>query len=218
MKNTALLATIFLILAGTGCFDFHHGGVKGSGIEATETRQVGPFTGIDLTGSPDVTLKIGSPQSVKVTADDNIVGLIKTVVRGSTLVIKSERNYSSRTGVRVDITVERIDDLQITGSGDMTASGLETDSLTVQVTGSGDLACSGTAGEVEATVTGSGSIDLKNLEAQTGSATLTGSGDIDIKVLQSFDGSVMGSGDIRYFGNPQDVSTNVTGSGDIIAR
>ena len=49
MKKTAAAATIFLILAGTGCIDFLQGGVKGSGVETTETREVDRFTGIDLT-------------------------------------------------------------------------------------------------------------------------------------------------------------------------
>jgi hypothetical protein len=55
--------------------------IQGSGVSKTESRSVGSFSKIDLSGSPDVEVAVGPATSVSVTADDNIVPIIETTVR-----------------------------------------------------------------------------------------------------------------------------------------
>ncbi|MEI9957281.1 MAG: DUF2807 domain-containing protein [Ferruginibacter sp.] len=61
----------------------------GSGNVVTENRTVDNFTGIDVSSSFDVEVKIGSPASVRVEADDNIIKYIVTKVSGERINNKS---------------------------------------------------------------------------------------------------------------------------------
>jgi len=67
-------------------------------------------------------------------------------------------------------------------------------------------------------LTGSGSIDTRELEAIEASVVLTGSGDVRVHASEVMDGSVTGSGSLHFYGNPEDVYTQVVGSGRIKRR
>src|SRR5262245_36154117 len=61
--------------------------VKGSGVVATEVRPVEPFTAISLLGPGHVVIERTGTESVTVMADDNLLPLIKSEVRGGTLFL-----------------------------------------------------------------------------------------------------------------------------------
>jgi hypothetical protein len=221
MKRLALLATVLVLgLVSTGCIhDFSFGAdIEGSGVRASEERDLEAFSYIALVGSPDVNVTVGEEQSVLVEADDNLLEVIETRVRGRTLKIDSDESYSSRMGVVITITVPEIEGVSVTGSGDVVVMGVDAASFSASVTGSGDVHASGKATSVEAKVTGSGDIDLWELEAEEGYATVTGSGDIRIHATEELSAKIMGSGDIEYSGSPSTLTTKAMGSGDIIAR
>jgi hypothetical protein len=207
---------LVLVLSTAGCGLFSgFAGVKGSGVESTQERQVGPFTHIDLKGSSDVTVHIGEPLSLTVTTDDNLLDLIETTVVDGVLVIRSKESYSTRTGVDVDIVVPSIEGIEISGSGGISVENLDADTFDARISGSGDILVKGTAERIKAVVTGSGTIDLDRLEAHHATARVDGSGDISLFADESLDAVVAGSGDINYRGKPEDVRTDVRGSGDI---
>lgn len=217
MRKVMLAGMLALSLLSTGCLEFLLSpGIRGSGVEASDERQVSPFTGIDLKGSPDIMVTIGEPLSVEVTADDNLLEVIETRVADDTLFIGSKESYSSRIGVKIKIVVPSLEKVVITGSGDISVTGLNGGLFEARVSGSGDIDAGGAVDSVEAVVTGSGTVDLDGLEAHRGVARVTGSGDIYLNVDESLDATVTGSGDIRYRGGAEDVDTSVTGSGDII--
>jgi hypothetical protein len=209
---TAALAAALLVLL-PGCII--NLGVEGSGNRISEERDLEPFSEIYLAGSEEVVVTIGEPQSVTVEADDNLIELVETRVKGDTLLIRTEKNYRSSEGIRVEITVPELDEVGLAGSGDIEISGLAVAGFSVSVTGSGSVAVRGTAEDLDATVTGSGDLRLFELEVQRAEALITGSGDIEVRATESLDASVTGSGDIRYAGEPEQVRKSVTGSGDI---
>lgn len=218
MRSFAWIGVVLLAVAGTGCFDIVFGGVQGSGTVESEQRDVGPFTRIDLTGSPDVDVRVGEPLEVIVETDDNLLPLIETRVEGDTLHVGSTKSYSTRKGVVIRVRVPSLESVSVQGSGDITATGVAGESFEAEVTGSGDIVARGTVRSVRATISGSGDIDLSDLRAEDAAVTVRGSGDIEVYATGELDASVVGSGDIRYRGDPSDVRREVTGSGDIVAR
>ena len=79
-------------------------GVRGSGVLKTEARTVGEFKRISSRGSADVAVKIGSPASVEVTADDNLVQYVTTEVKDGTLEIGMKSgSYHFSKGLKVAI-------------------------------------------------------------------------------------------------------------------
>jgi hypothetical protein len=217
MKRLAVAAVVLISgVFASGCYDLSFGAqVKGSGVKASEERALDPFTSIELTGAPDVHVTVGGEQAVLVEADDNLLELVETRVRGRTLKIETRESYSSRLGVTITLTTPALESVSVAGSGDVTVEGVDADSFEVSVTGSGDVRASGKSRSVEAAVTGSGDIDLSGLEAVRGYAHVTGSGDIRIHATEELTAKIMGSGDVDYTGSPGKVDSQVVGSGDV---
>lgn len=59
---------------------------QGSGVLATQARDVAPFTGVELAGANNVVVHVGDPQSVVVNADDNLIDRVTTEVQSGTLI------------------------------------------------------------------------------------------------------------------------------------
>jgi hypothetical protein len=193
-------------------------GIEGSGELATESREVGPFKKIKLSGSYDVFVTVGQKQKVTITFDDNLIDLIETRVRGRTLRIYSEESFSSQRGCRVDISVPELEMVALYGSGDVEVVDIDSDEFVLTISGSGDMTAEGRVGELDIRVSGSGDIDGRRLEAEDAYVQISGSGDVKVSVARSLDARISGSGDIDYWGSPEDISTRVSGSGDISRR
>jgi len=189
---------------------------EGSGVPATQTRDVAAFKSVELAGSNNVVIRIGAKQSVVVKADDNLLDRVTTEVHSGTLVIgNTPGSFSTSTPMSVEVVVPTLDALTLAGSGNLVVDGIDAQSLEVALPGSGTLTGSGTAGRLDATVGGSGMIQFTGLVAKDVRAVVSGSGSIFVTATESLDGSVSGSGAILYAGNPQTVTKSVTGSGAI---
>jgi hypothetical protein len=188
----------------------------GSGVAATQARDVGEFTGVELGGSNNVVIRVGEEQSVVVKADDNLLDRVTTEVQSGTLVIgNTPGSFTTTTPMSVEVSVPTLDALLLSGSGNIVVDGVEAESLTVELPGSGTLTGSGTATRLEVTVGGSGTVQFTRLVANDVRAVVSGSGSIFVTATESLDGSVSGSGAILYAGSPPDVTKNVTGTGAI---
>lgn len=191
---------------------------KGSGHLETESRDLGPFVRIQSEIGIDIQVKIGEPQNVAVTIDDNLLDNVKTRVRGKTLVISSRGSFSTSRNAQIEITVASLESISLDGSGDISVDGLNGSRFEFDLAGSGSLIASGKVQELEINVDGSGNVDTEDLAAEDVQVEVNGSGDVKVAAVKSFDGVINGSGNIVYFGDPADISTNVYGSGTIRHR
>lgn len=190
--------------------------VQGSGVQATQIRHVAGFASVELAGSNNVTIRVGGKQSVTVHADDNLLGRVTTRVRDGHLVIGNTKgSFATNSPMDVAVTVPSLTELTLSGSGNITATGVKTSTFTVLLAGSGVLQASGTATRLDVSLDGSGDAQLAQLVARDVQAAVNGSGEIFVTATESLDGSVPGSGTIVYSGNPAHVTTSVTGSGAI---
>lgn len=187
---------------------------RGSGVAATESRDLPPFTGVDLVGSNTVTVRLGTPQSVVVRADDNLISTVTTTVESGTLRIGARDSFSTQHPMSVSVTVPSLRSVTLSGSGSITVhvSGRK---LAVSVPGSGTVRASGRVVQVKATLGGSGNLELQDLVARQAAARIDGSGQIRVHATRSLVAAISGSGVIRYSGNPSSVTSNVTGSGSV---
>jgi Putative auto-transporter adhesin, head GIN domain len=191
----------------------------GSGVPATQTREVAPFSSVELAGGNNVVIRVGERRSVVVKADDNLMNRVTTDVKSGALVIgNTPGSLRAKSPMSVEVNVPSLNALALTGSGNIMVSGIKTESLTVTLSGSGNLFGSGTATSLDITVSGSGNARFTQLDANNVHAVLSGSGVIFVTATKSLDASVPGSGTIMYAGNPQDVTKSVTGSGAITGR
>jgi hypothetical protein len=189
---------------------------EGSGVPATQVRDVAAFDSIELAGSNNLVIHVGEKQSVVVRADDNLVDRVTTEVQSRELVVaNTPGSLTTKSPMSVEVDVPTLDALTLTGSGNIVVDGIETESLDVTLPGSGTLTGSGTATRLDVTVSGSGTVQFTQLAANDVRAVVSGSGSIFVTATRSLDASVSGSGAVLYTGNPQDVTESVTGSGVI---
>lgn len=94
-------------------------------------------------------------------------------------------------------------DITVNGSGDITLSGIRTDSANMVVNGSGDISLSGTGNTASYKVNGSGDIDAAGFVVTDAKVSIAGSGNISCHATGKLEGSVRGSGEVSYKGNPE---------------
>jgi hypothetical protein len=218
----AFALSVGLASVMTGC-------VLSSGNVRTETRDLGSFSKIESTGSPDVEVNFGPKQTVSVTADDNILPLIETRVTGDTLMIGSTGSFMTTSisigsysagskGVKLNITVPALEGAKSTGSGNIVVNGVPGGHLKACVNGSGNITVNGTAEHFEAEINGSGNVYAAELHAKNVHVTVAGSGTAEVRASGRLDANVFGSGDVIYCGTPSEVNRTMGGSGNISQR
>ena len=145
-----------------------------------------------------------------VSADDNLIDDVTTrVERGKLVVSTTSGSFTTNVPMKVDVTVPALDAVTLSGSGIVTAEGIDAKRLTVALPGSGILRASGAATALVVDHSGSGDAQLEGLVASDVHAVLGGSGRIVVNVTKSLDATVSGSGAIFYRGDPPQVTTSV---------
>ena len=192
--------------------------VQGSGVAATQTRELERFSSVELAGSNNVVVHVGGKQSVVVHADDNLLRHVTTQVQAGNLIIgNTSGSFTTKSPMSVEVSVPSLEALTLTGSGVISTTGIKTASLTVRLSGSGVLRASGSATRLDVSVGGSGDAQLEQLAARDAHAVVSGSGRILVRATNSLDAAVPGSGAIIYSGNPAHVTTSITGNGAVTA-
>jgi len=233
-----ILSTIVLVLINFQSYSQWFGnGVKGSGNLISETRNVGDYDKIIVTGSFNVSLVHGTEGKLKIKIEDNLLEYLVTEVRGNSLKIKwkNKVNINTRKGIHIVVPFTSLDKVVLTGSGEiisadtmdsnnfevfLSGSGnialqVASKSTEVKVTGSGTVKLLGKSDELYVLLTGSGDFNSYPLKVTDAKAMLTGSGDIELSVSNRLTAKVTGSGSITYRGNPKYQNFKILGSGDI---
>lgn len=191
--------------------------VDGDGVATRDTRQVAALTGLDVGGSMIVEVRVGGAPSLVVEGDSNLVHLVQTETRGSTLHIGTEGRLRSSTPLKVTYTVPRLTDLNAGGSGHVTVRDLKGDPLDVRQGGSGVTRLVGEVAELDARVSGSGKIDAGELRAGSARLAVSGSGRLTVGQVRGdyARASVSGSGLVQASGAVRRLNVSVSGSGSV---
>lgn len=205
-----------------------------------EDRHLSGFHAIDASGSFDIYVTQGSTESVKVDAPDDAIKNVMTDVRGGTLRIYSKEHFSwknifNNKKVMVYVTVKSIDNINLSGSGNVTfKDGLNSTDIRLHISGSGNVQGKLTARSVDASISGSGNLKLsgntenqnvsvsgsgnysaRDLNSSKTDVSMSGSGNAAVYASNTLNAHVSGSGGVHYGGNPKNVSKSKSGSGSI---
>ena len=184
-------------------------------MEASEQRDVAPFTRIAMGAEADVVVAVGGAQAVTVRGDDNLLDELSTEVDDGTLTIDEDADLDPEAGLTVDITVPALDQLEIGGAGDATIEGVAGESLRIEVSGAGDVEASGEVDRVEIVISGAGDVQTDDLLAREAEVVISGAGSVHVRAAESLNATVSGAGDVVYSGDPADVASEVSGAGEI---
>lgn len=190
---------------------------EGNGVAARDTRNVAALTGLDVGGAMVVEVRVGGAPSLVVEGDSNLLHLVKTETRGSTLHIGTEGWLRSSTPLKVTYTVPRLTELRSGGSGHVTVRDLKEERLDVSQGGSGVTRLYGQVAELDARVSGSGRIDASELRAGNARLGVSGSGRLNVGRVEGEHArvSVSGSGLVQAGGAVRRLNASVSGSGSV---
>jgi hypothetical protein len=214
-RPTAAVVVAIALLASLAlgaCSDL----TTGTGNPASESRGLSAFSAVELAGIGSVRVEPGPTASVTILADDNILPLLTSDVEGDTLVLGTRTgvSVSPRTPITYRVTVTDLTGLRVSGSGDISATGVSGSSLEVEVSGSGTVTVAGTTGRLSVVISGSGDVAGGFLTARDVEVTVSGSGSALVRATSSLHATISGSGDVHYLGNPT-VTQDVSGSGEV---
>lgn len=105
--------------------------------------------------------------------------------------------------------------VKLSGSGDVDIA-VNATKVSATLAGSGDINISGKTTELEAKVVGSGDIDCGKLASENATVTVSGSGDLKVNCTNNLEAKVTGSGTVKYKNKPATMNKTVAGSGEII--
>jgi hypothetical protein len=214
--------------------------IEGNGNLKKEKREVGSFTGVASAGSWDVMVAYGENNSIQVEGDENLLEYIETKVEGGSLNIRARKNVNlrSKNKITVYISLTRITDISLSGSGNIIGDGKfgnegtshfkvsgsgniklsfdKVKEVETSISGSGNIRLSGTAHSVKAHVSGSGNTDCSELVCDDASAGISGSGNVKVNANKSIEARIAGSGNVYYKGSANDIQRHIAGSGHVI--
>jgi len=212
--------------------------INGSGTLTEETRPVSGVTAVQLSMPGTLHIEIGSSESLRISAEANLLPYILTEPRGGELDIRTEPNVDLRATRPIDyyLTVASLDTIRISSSGDVeapaltathfdigisssgsiTIESLQAETLRVEISSSGGLAILGGAvARQDISISSSGEYAAKDLESQRVSLRLSSSGSATVRVAESLEADLSSSGNVYYLGAPQ-LRVDTTSSGKAI--
>lgn len=204
---------IFLVVLGVitaGCL---RSGIKGDGVIKSEDRTVSDFTKVVVTGAYEVQWTNGKA-ALNISADQNILPLIRTVVTDGTLEIDSTESISPSRTITVTLSSSALAGVELTGGNNLKASQIAGDVLKLEATGSSNITVDGSVTNLQAEFTGAGKLKARSLQTRTATLTLTGASEAEVNVSDALKVSITGAGSLTYSGNPK-VEQNVVGAGRV---
>jgi hypothetical protein len=189
----------------------------GSGNVVSESRTVSGFTKVDLSGAGDVIIEQNGTEALTIEAEDNLIPKLTSEVVNGTLRLGEKSNLTIHLTkpVTYRVSMKDVSGLMISGSGTVTASTITAPSLAVDLSGSGKITVGGTVEQQDLKISGSGEYRAKDLQTKVASAEISGSGNATVTVSDKLDAQLSGSGQLTYYGNPPQVTREVSGSGRV---
>ena len=236
MKKFFLLSIIFGGLLGlSSCSMTGAERIQGSGNLDRETRTVQDIHGVELRTLGDLSITLGTSESLEIEAEDNFLPYIETSVKNGILIIQQSANVNLHPSlpVRYLLTVKNLDELRVLSSGNIQAPVLEADRVTLVVDSSGHINLDGlmakqaeieinSSGNIKAgegqvreqtiIINSSGNYLAENMRSESAEVDIRSSGNATIWVTDTLDVNLSSSGNVNYYGNPE-VSERTTSNG-----
>jgi hypothetical protein len=201
--------------ANLGNFDV----VAGSGNVTTESRDVSGFTRVTLQGMGTVTIDQTGTESMTITADDNFLPYLETVVEGDTLFIRTTEAVAFRDVTQLDfeISAAALDGVTLQGAGNINVRNLTTNRWEVRLPGAGQITVAGETGDQTVELSGAGSYQAENLVSRNAEIRSSGAGEAVVRVSDTLDVTIDGLGSVEYIGSPV-VTQEINGVGTVQQR
>jgi hypothetical protein len=212
--------------------------VNGNHNVVTETRDIGTFNEIHLSGFADVHIAQGKESDLKISGESNLLNFIKTRVDNGVLIISTKEgvNIRNHESIMIYVSTPELEKIRLSGAGNLVSDNkwnldkkleirtsgagrikaeFNCPQVEVSLSGAGGIELQGETKDLEASISGVGSIKARDLKAENADVTVSGAGSIDVFASVDLKARVSGVGSINYWGNPQHVDEHSSGVGSI---
>ena len=211
-KISIIVIAAFAVVAGCS-----RPGIQGDGVITTEERPISEFSKLVVTGGYEIEWSRGKP-AFTISADQNLLPLVETVVSGNTLQIDSKEELAPTKGIKIILSSATLADVQLNGGISFKASQIFRHDLRLHSTGASEISVDGSVTNLEVNLTGASKLNAKSLKTQVATLSLIGASEADVNVTDSLKVSVIGASSLTYSGNPKSVEKNIVGAGTIQNR
>ncbi len=209
LLNILLLSILFFV----GCSH----GVVGSGNIIEEDRSISNFDSIDISTIGTLIITQDQKESLTITADDNIIPLIRSKVERGELKISSQDTLLT-DNIVYKLSIKDISSLDISGSANVKSESIISDNLSIEISGSGEVSVEQLMvnSDFNVKIVGSGSVYFDNVSTTNIKSEITGSGEINVSgFTDSQTLEIAGSGNYNALDlKSNDAEIQIIGSGD----
>ena len=219
MRTLSIFVVGLIVATSSGCFvvNLMSKTIPGSGVTATDVRELESFDVIEFAGAGSVSVTCGGEPGLTLTVDDNLAAFYRTEVSGGVLKIWHKENVQPTIGPTFEITTAQLKEVEVAGSGKFDVQGLDGPEFAFSVAGSGTITANGKVDNLSVDIAGSGKFQMEDLVADDVEINIAGSGSGVIHANKNLDVEVAGSGKVEYIGSPE-VKQSIAGSGKVSQR
>ena len=181
--------------------------------DITQSRDLDAFTGIVIEGAMDITVKVGSNQTVEITTDEDYMDRVETRVESGDLIIGQKGRRWRNNSLEVEITVQSLDSFRVEGAADAYIEGISSDNFVVEIEGAADLTLEGQCVKAEYTINGAGDINSRDFICEDVNIEINGAGDADVYASKKIVATLNGIGDVSVYGDPNNIRPRINGLG-----
>jgi hypothetical protein len=207
-----------------------------SAAQESETRNPGPFTGIDISDKVLVQILEADEESLEISAQRSDVSGVITVVEDNILNIRVKGSSRDFGKVNIILKYRHIDNISVSGMAEVSSiSPMKADTLSVNLRGGGKayldldlahldcrihegavLSAQGRASSLDAHVTTSGALSAFDLQCDLVVVKAVMGGIAKVYAGKSLVANAQTEGYISYRGDPDQAVTNSSTGGSIV--
>ena len=198
MRNYIQIALFFFTgLLLTSCDGIGNKTIVGSGPVESMEVEVPAFDGVNVTGTCNVEIQIGEPQTVEFYAQSEILDVMDYEVDDGILEIGFKKGYSVNTSeeIRAEITIPELRFTGVTGACNYELEGAQQEELNIYISGVGN-------------------IYAFDMPVNQCLIRVSGTSTCQVHVIDHLDVVISGVGNIFYRGSP-DITTDISGVGNV---
>jgi Putative auto-transporter adhesin, head GIN domain len=190
--------------------------IIGSGVVATEARPVAGFTAISVDHPARVVVVWGGAESLEVSAEDNVLPLVRSEVRNGRLFLSLAPNPGLTLSREIvhRVTVRELEELEASGAARVELHGASAESLSLRLTGASGVVADGRCDRLELNLSGASRSDTPGLRSLRVLAAVSGASHALLRVEDELVVNASGASVLEYFGDPL-VTSTVSGASTV---
>jgi hypothetical protein len=200
-----IVAAAAVLLALAGCV-----------ATVSESRDVGLFSSLSASDGVEVHIVVGGGPSVTVTAAQNTLPHVETMVDSDRLRVSV--NGSAHGHIRVEVTTPSLTAIDVSSSASVNAEGVAGTSFNAVVSSGATLQATGATDVLTLNASSQATARLGALTATTARINLSSQARAEVRTTDAVAGDVSSQATLTVLGSPARVDVSTSSQGSVVRR